>query len=418
MALWRYVIGNLARRAPAVPVAVSPALEDTELPLANLADDYPDTLGGLQWRSDGAYDIDFDLNLLAGSSQRADAPTGWADLLNYLAGTLGLPANPPDWGSYGGRNPALRFFRPSYQDIAVMPGEKLQLNVGLYRPTGASGSTGTRVTVTDLESGKSWDGAAWTTGGVVATQATVDTWLDVQEEILPDASRTERTLYRVVLAPLAASYGPTTYGYGSLYLGAGEPALIAEADTTAIVQHNVPDGATVVLGAIAMTPAQPSFFTVGTSVYTRVWRLSVDMPAGNNVRPILGEVWVGKMREFERSPQLPLALTESDPSQVRLEGSRGRLEVIASEGLPPARLKLDWAVPDTDYVRLRDELLRLTRFGGEPMLLVPSTAFEGARFYHGRLGQEVSYSRMTAAESTEAWRSLTVDFQESPMASP
>src|SRR3990172_6830649 len=73
MAVWRYVVGNLARRAPTLPVAVSPALEDTELPLANLADDYPDTLGGLQWRSDGAYDVDFYLNLRAGSSERADA---------------------------------------------------------------------------------------------------------------------------------------------------------------------------------------------------------------------------------------------------------------------------------------------------------------------------------------------------------
>ena len=98
---WRFGIGNLSARAPAAPVAVSPSVEDSILPLVNLADGFPDTEGGLAWRSDGTYDIDFDLNLLANSSSRADAPTGWADLLNFLAGTPGLPANPPDFASYG-----------------------------------------------------------------------------------------------------------------------------------------------------------------------------------------------------------------------------------------------------------------------------------------------------------------------------
>ena len=193
MAIWRYAIGNLARRAPAAPVAVAPAVEDSILPLVNLADDFPDTRGGLDWRSDGVYDVDFDLNLLATSSSRADAPTGWSDLLNLLAGSPGLPADPPDWGSYGGRTGVLRLFRPVVQDIDVMPGEAFKIKIGLYRPTAASGSTGTRVTVTDLWSGKSWDGAAWADGGIVATQTALDAWLDVDEEITADPNRTQRS---------------------------------------------------------------------------------------------------------------------------------------------------------------------------------------------------------------------------------
>lgn len=168
-----------------------------------------------------------------------------------------------------------------------------------------------------------------------------------------------------------------------------------------------------------MTPAQPSFFSVaGAPVFTQLWTLSITMPAGNRPRPTIGEVWVGKVRSLTRSPQLPLALTEGDPSQVRLEAARGRVEVLSDEGDPTAALRLEFKVPEDDYTRARDELARLTHFGAEPMLLIPSTNFEGSRFYHGRLGQEVAYSRMTAAESDEAWRAFTLEFQESPLAGP
>ncbi len=89
MSDWRYSVGNLVNRAIAAPAAVSPAAQDPLLPLSNLGSGYPDEQGGLQWRSDGTYAIDFDLNLLADESDSAAAPTGWLDLLNLLAGTPG-----------------------------------------------------------------------------------------------------------------------------------------------------------------------------------------------------------------------------------------------------------------------------------------------------------------------------------------
>ncbi len=416
---WRYSIGNLAQRAPADPTAVSPAAEDSILPLVNLASGFPDEQGGLQWRSDGVYDIDFDLNLLAISSSRADAPTGWSDLLLLLAGTPGLPADPPDWGSYGGRTSVLRVFWPSIEDVDVMPGEDFKLKVGLYRPSGAAGATGARVVVTDLWSGKSWNGSAWTDGGVLATQSSSDAWSDVDEEITADANRTERSTYRVLVEPVAASYGSTSYVYFSLNGTNGSPALVAEADLMAIIGHNIPDDAVVAFGATSMSPAPPSFYTTDASVYTQTWRLSIDMPSGNRVRPIVGEVWIGKVRTLlGGAPILPIALTEGDPSQVRVKTLGGRVEVLGT-GVPTrASMMLNFTFTDAAYKQARNEVTRLTRNGEEPLLLLTSDSFEGAgRLYHGRLGSEVTYSRISNSPGTNvAVRSFGWEFEESPLA--
>ena len=64
------------------------------------------------------------------------------------------------------------------------------------------------------------------------------------------------------------------------------------------------------------------------------------------------------------------------------------------------------------------QVARLTRHGQEPMLLLPDASFEGAgRVYHGRLGDEVAYSRI-APGTTEAIRTFTWAFEESPFAAP
>jgi hypothetical protein len=110
MASWRFGIGNLVSRAANAPVAVAPAVEDPLLPLVNLGSGYPDEQGGLTWRSDGAYAIDFDLNLLAVSSERADAPA-WGT--NFTPSTAALEpiADPKECGLYNapqGRSGASR----------------------------------------------------------------------------------------------------------------------------------------------------------------------------------------------------------------------------------------------------------------------------------------------------------------------
>jgi len=412
--VWQYSIGNLAKRAPADPAGVSPAVEDTLLPFTNLANGFPDEQGGFAWRSDGVYDVDFDLNMLAITSAKADAPTGWSDLLNVIAGTPGLPTNAPDWGAYGTRTSVLRFFQPTMQDIEVMPGEDFTLEIGLYRPSAASGSTATRVRVVDLWSGKGWNGSAWVDGGVLATQASTDAWSDVSEEIVADASRTERSTYRVIVEPVAASFDTTTYGYVSANGGNGSPALIGEADVMAVIGHNIPDDATVAFGATSMTPAPPSFYASDTSVYTQTWRLSIDMPAGNQVRPVIGEVWIGKLRTFTERPQLPVSLLEGDPTQIRVEGARGRVEVLSDIGrYPTVVLNFRFKVAvEASYVQAKDELTRGTRFGVDPLLFLPDSTFEGSgKLYHGRFGKDVTYTRIH-----NGWREYGLPFMESPLA--
>lgn len=428
MPSWSFSVGNLVSRAAADPAAVAPAAADSLLPLANLGTGYPDEQGGLTWRSDGAYAVDFNLNLLAASSSTADAPTGWRDLLNILGGTPGLPANPPDWGNYGGRNPALRLYRPVVQYVDVMPGEAVKLNASIRWPAAAAGATGIQVRVVDLWSGKGWNGSAWVNGGVLETQLVADTWEDITEQIDADPSRAERCIYAIIIEPVAAAYGATTYCYASLNAAAGSPALIAEVDTVALIGHNLPAEATVVLtptaGApLGIQPRQPSCYATTLPQLVQTWRLSIQMPTGNQPRPILGEVWIGKSRTLAgHAPTLPYTLTEGDASQVRVEGTGGRVDVLGSGTPARAELMLSFSFDAAAYRQGRDEVARLTSFGEEPLLLLPSSGFEGAgRLYHGRLGQEVAYSRLTppdAGDDAQSLRTFTWEFSESPLAAP
>jgi len=430
MASWRFSIGNLVSRAANPPVAVAPAAADTLLPLASLGTGYPDQQGGLQWRSDGTYGIDCDLNLLAASSERADAPTGWWDLLNVLAGTPGLPANPPDWGTYAART-ALRIFRPVAQDVEVMPGESVRITGSLHLPA-ASAATGIEVRVIDLATGHQYDGggAAWDDDGAIETQAVDDTWKDFAVTITADAARAERGSYRVVVSPLAAAYDATTYAYISANGGSGSPALFGEVDAAALVGHNIPVGATVGLvpqpagTTITLTPAQPSCYAVAVAAQlVQTWRLSVSIPAAlrpSAPRPVLGEVWIGKARTMLVGSPIPtFGGEESAPGQIRVEGPRKRVEVVADDAAPVLELALVFqARDDASFRQMRDEVMRLTRYGADPLLLLPGEQFEGAgRVYHGRVEDRLAWSIITPLATGSA-RSFGVPFLESPFASP
>jgi hypothetical protein len=427
MASWRFAIGNLVSRAAGDLQAVAPAVEDTNLPLANLGSGYPDEQGGLEWRSDGTYDVDLDLNLLAASSERADAPTGWTDLLLYLAGTPGLPANPPDWGTYGGRT-ALRLFRPVFQDVDVMPGEELKITGALYRPSGATGATGIEVRILDLTTGYQYDASApaWDADGQIEGQTTADTWLDFAVTVPADTSHTERRTYRVVVSPQAATYDSTSYVYISTKGGSGSPALFAEVDLVAFIGHNLPATAMVELQpqpsgtAIAIALAQPSCYAVATSAaLVQTWRLSIEIPTAlrpSAPRPIIGELWIGSVRTLlGKAPVLPISLNEGDPNQARIETLGGRIEVLGT-GVPPrASMLLNFTFDTASYEQARDQVARLTRNGEEPLLLLTSDSFEGAgRIYHGRLGSTVAYSRISPDEE-DALRSFGWAFEESPL---
>jgi hypothetical protein len=431
MASWKFSVGNLVSRAARYAVPVSPALEDADgLELSRLGNGYPDSEGALQWRSDGAYEIDFDLNELAEESDAADAPTGWRDLLLVLAGTPGLPANPATWGSFGGRT-ALRFFGPTFQDVWVMPGESRKITGSIYRPSTSAGSAGTEVRVVDLTTGRQWDagGGSFDDDGKTAEQTTVDTWLDFAVTITADTAHTERRLYRVIVRPQAASYGATTFGYISKSGGSGSPAMFAEADAFAILGHHLPRGTTLTFvpqgggTTITLPLVQPSCYVIapGGTQLVQIWRLTIATPSAlrlSSPRPILGEVWIGKARTLlGGSPVLPISVTEGDPNQVRVEGQRRRIEVLGEDAPLPAELMLQFTFTTTSYEQARDEVARLVRFGAEPLLLLPSDLFEGAgRLYHGRLGEEVTYQRISPGGS-ESVRSFAWPFTESPLAS-
>ena len=430
MASWRFAVGNLVSRAAAPPAAVSPAAADADLPLANLGTGYPDQQGALQWRSDGTYAIDFDLNLLATSSARADAPTGWYDLQNYIAGMPGLPANAPDWGTHAGRT-ALRLFRPVAQDVDVMPWESVRVSGSLHLPA-ASTATGIEIRVVDLQTGHQYDagGSAWDDDGQIEQQTVDDTWKDFAVTITADAARTERGAYRVIVSPQAGSYGATTYAYISANGGSGSPALFAEVDTLALIGHALPSGTTVGLvpqpsgTTIALTLAQPSCYAVAASAQlVQTWRLSIVVPSAlrpSAGRPILGEVWIGKARTMlVGSPAPEIRGEESAPGQIRVEGPRRRVEVVADDAHPVLALDMVFrARDDASFHQMRDEVMRLTRYGADPLLLLPGTRLDRAgRVYHGRVEDRIAWSIITPLDTGSA-RSFAMPFLESPFAAP
>ena len=408
---WAFSIGNLAQRAVRAPAAVSPAVGDTVLPLSKLASGYPDEEASFEWRSDGAYKVDVDTNVLASTSSRVDAPTGWRDLLLALAGTPGLPANPPDWGSYGSRT-ALRLYRPVMQEVEVMPGEDWKLEVGIYEPT-ASDATGIRVRVIDTWSGKGWNGTAWADGGVLDEQSTADAWKDIAEEITADATRPVRSIYRVVVEPIASSYGATTYVYASANGAGGSPALYAKADMVALIGHNFPVNATVSVGSESVTLVPVSCVKQFTGKFLQTWRLDIAMPTGNQPRPKIGELWIGSLRSLTRGPSPGITIAEGDPNQIRVEGAQGRVEILSDQRLPAQKLTLNVKTSsDAAYEQYRSVLTRGTRFGADPLLLIPVDVFDGTgRVILGRVGETISYT-----VSEVGWRAFSVELSESPLA--
>lgn len=432
MANWKISVGNLVSRAPRPPAAVSPAAADSVLPLAKLGSGYPDEEGALQWRSDGAYAIDFDLNLLAQESEAADAPTGWRDLLLSLAGTPGLPANPPEWGTFAGRT-ALKFYRPTYQDVTIGPGERARITGGIYL-LAASTATGVVVQVVDLKSGKQYDAGAvaWDFDGEIAEQTADDAWLDFAVTIEADADQVERRTYRVVVTPTAAVYGATTYGYISANGGSGSPALFAEVDLAALIGNKLPAGATVSLDpqpsgtSIPITITQPSSYAVAeASQLVQVWRLTIAIPAAlrpSTGRPIIGEVWIGRAQELlVKSPAMPTpTVNVGSPGQVRVEGGRGRVEVVPGDDGALESLDIRFhAIGDAAYQQVRRGISEFTRFGAEPLLLIPSEHWEGeGRVYHARMEDRLSFAIVVPPDDDGEGELRTFGYplHESPLA--
>jgi len=407
---WSFSIGNLAQRAAVDPAVVAPAVSDTLLPLTNLATGYPDQEGSFTWRSDGAYAVDLDLNMLASTSSRTDAPTGWRDLLLGLAGTPGLNANPPEQGTFAART-SLKVYGPSYQDVDVMPGEDFKLNIGIYL-LAASTATAAQVEVIDLWSGKGWNGSAWANGGIMLSQAVDDTWKDVSEDITADATRTERSTYRVVVTPVAAAYGATTYMYASANGVSGYPALFAEADFVALVGHNLPANSTVTVGNFTLSTIAPiTAWVSDTPETTQVWRLDIAMPSGNQVRPRIGEVWIGRLETFTRGIDPGITIQEGDAMQIRITAAGGRQEILSDLRVPNRAVDLKVRTfTDASFYEYRDTLTRGSRFGVDPILVVPPAGLTGvAKPIHGRIGPVMGYKHQESG-----WREFDIKMLESP----
>jgi hypothetical protein len=135
---------------------------------------------------------------------------------------------------------------------------------------------------------------------------------------------------------------------------------------------------------------------------------------------VLGEVWIGKVRTMlVGSPTPELGGEESSPGQIRVDGPRKRVEVIPDDASPVTSLEMVFrARDDASFRQMRDEVMRLTRYGADPLLLLPGERLDGAgRVYHGRVEGRLAWSTITPLE-TGAARSFAMPFLESPFAAP
>jgi hypothetical protein len=406
---WRLGIGNLIARATASGAAAG-SYASGLYPLSNLGNGYPDEPARWLFETDGGYSATFDLNLLATSSARSDAPTGWADLALKHAGTPGLPANPPENGTFAGRPNSVKFYGACYQDVEVMPGEDVRFTGGLYRPS-ASSATGARVVIVNLSNGKQWDSTAnvWNNSTDPAgAQAIDDVWLDVNESVVNDSD--ERTTYRVILVP---DGGPGA----AFYCYASAPAITGEQNFVAFVGNNIPAGATVTWtdGTVTATPTPtfPSFFKTFTASSLRSWTLSITQPANSlpyEAAPMIGELWAGRLVDMVACPGYPFDILEGDPAQIRLEGGLGHTSIFTEIERPARRFSIKFNTStDAQYENARDSFLRASRFGADPIMLAPVASLEGAdTIWHGRLGGATTYSRISNAR-----RSFTIEMFES-----
>lgn len=407
---WRLAVGNLVSRAPAVPAVGGGGSMLVEYPMTDIANGHPDDPVRWTWSAGGVYSASFDLNLLAQTSDKTDAPSGWRDLALTLMGTPGIGANPPEWGTFAARATSLKFYGPVFQDVEIMPGETVTFTAGIYRPA-ASDATGVRVVVIDLGTGLHWDAAdsEWNSGADgVGAQATDDAWLDLDVDITN--AGTERTTYRVVLSPDGGA-GATFYAYAS------DPSLVGEQDFVSLVGHNVPEGATATWSdgtPITITVTAPTMWKTFTASSSRTWDLTITVPA--SIRPFtpapfIGELWAGRLVDMVACPGYPFDIIEGDIGQVRLEGGLGREDVFTEIERPLRAFKLRFKTTNaSQYEDARDSFLRASRFGAEPIMLAPVDALEGAgTIWHGRVGPETTYARIGTSK-----RTFEITMRESP----
>jgi len=413
MGNWQVAVGNGVFRSAVAPVTFGIPQEDPLYPLSNFGLGQPDTAA--RWEripAPAIYAAVIDLNMLAASSPRADAPLGWADFLNAAAGTPGLPANPPVIGSFATRSNVLQFFRPVFQDVPVMPGETVTVSAGIFRPS-AGTSVAVKLRVLDLSTGKSWDGNAnaWSINDrFVENQAVVDVWKDFTETIPADPARLVRGNYRVLLEQDSPPHGATTFCYasnGTALLTNGLPAIYPDVDFAAIIGHNIASGSVVTLGPhlggpviLTFSPIVfPSMFdTVVTASQIQQWRLTITMPQASadfRERPFIGELWLGTIADMAWCPRFPFDLSPVDSGQVRALGGYGRQSVFSDATRDRHRLKMNFEADEAGYLQARDFLEGATRHGADPLLIMPVDTLEGATaIYHARLNNEVLYSRI------------------------
>jgi hypothetical protein len=160
------------------------------------------------------------------------------------------------------------------------------------------------------------------------------------------------------------------------------------------------------------TIESPSAYVSDTAEITQSWTLTLVCGA-NTPRPRIGELWFGRLTTLTRGVDPDIDVTEGDIAQIRVQGAGGRQEVVSDLKFPVSysRLKVR-TFTDAQHIQYRNEITRGTRFGADPIVVVPPDELQGSgRLIHARVGAVVQ-----TKHRDQTWREFDVDLMESPMA--
>lgn len=295
------------------------------------------------------------------------------DTTNKTKGTASCALNA---GTAAGNDASVK------RQIEVRAGERIRVRARLRSSAGGLGQV-ISVYIRNPRTGMRWDGAGWTNIGVpfafswqsatFSTQAQTQTSFAMESF---DACAGPTTILEVEAKCSGSSTGAYTGNVDELEVLVG-PTLLA------VIGHNADRAiAFVVYGAdeptfasptplsdplIPPVPRQPSFYTKWAENFFR----HVRIYGGNNSAALaFGEMFLCSPLTLLRSPDWPLRVGFREP-QVRNRNAAGG-SFVAAQGREIRTITLPFSYrSDAQYDQARDEIIRRSRHGFHPTLIVP-----------------------------------------------
>ena len=200
---------------------------------------------------------------------------------------------------------------------------------------------------------------------------------------------------------LGSDQQPTLFSIHGHNLDSGITVKIQSATnptfTTGVVTH-----------ATVASPASPSFYVVLTSAPTarRYWRFLFE---GTNGTPIeVGEMVVGVAKTLTRAQQIDWSYDEIQPQSRTTGGLVPEVRAENLTDLPQRRLNLTFLAESyAQRDELRDEFIRASKYGAEPIVIIPDENDE--LVIHGRVPNRLTWRRLPGQSGGDHETTIAID---------